>query len=515
MLNFGYNAELTSKISTIPGAAWSKSLKAWHIPYTKEAWKQLKQLCPDISTESTQPAEPSHTPETIKLPSISIEVVGHKILIQMPKNDNDIAFMRSMLYSKWNNNLRVWEVPDYPGNLAKIKDFFGNRISKLEIHETHEINAGSMNRTVARDEVLIIKTNSGRLKFIFGFDNDLRNKIKTYPYHLWDAKNKWWTIPYSDRYLSEIKEYIAFKNLKATYEVEPAGEQGVKRITPYDIPNYRHVPEEYFLKLKELRYSENTIRTYTHLFEEFINHYSTHEISKLTEPQVISFLRYLVMERQVSTSYQNQSINAIKFYYEKVLGGQRKFYFIERPIKEKKLPVILNDDETKRLLTCITNLKHKTLLMLAYSGGLRLGELVKIRLTDIDRGRMQIRIEQAKGRKDRYTKLSRKFLLLLDEYLSVYKPAERLFEGQKGDYSTRSVQQVVVEAARKAGIDKKVTTHTLRHTFATHSLEVGTDIRYIQSMLGHESSRTTEIYTHVTTKGFDQIKNPLDMLDIE
>jgi len=217
----------------------------------------------------------------------------------------------------------------------------------------------------------------------------------------------------------------------------------------------------------------------------------------------------------VSVSYQNQAINTIKFYYEKVLGGQRKFYFIDRPRKEQKLPEVLSTDEIKRLFAAVENRKHRTILMLGYSAGLRLGEIVRLRINDIDSDRMQIRVAQSKGKKDRYTKLSVKFLPVLDAYIEEYCPKEYLFEGARGDeYSTRSIQNIIRDVVAKSGIKKHVTMHTLRHTFATHSLENGVDLRYIQAMLGHESSKTIEIYTHVTTKGFDQIKSPLDTLDL-
>jgi site-specific recombinase XerD len=168
----------------------------------------------------------------------------------------------------------------------------------------------------------------------------------------------------------------------------------------------------------------------------------------------------------------------------------------------------------KRLFSAVENRKHRTILMLGYSAGLRLGEIVRLKINDIDRERMQIRVVQSKGKKDRYTKLSDKFLPMLDVYIEEYRPKEYLFEGASGDeYSTRSIQNMIRDVVAKAGIKKHVTMHTLRHTFATHCLENGVDLRYIQSMMGHESSKTTEIYTHVTTKGFDQIKSPLDTLD--
>lgn len=157
------------------------------------------------------------------------------------------------------------------------------------------------------------------------------------------------------------------------------------------------------------------------------------------------------------------------------------------------------------------NFKHRVILMLIYSAGLRLSEAINLKLEDIDSERMQIRIKQSKGKKDRYTLLAKKTLQELRNYFKQYRPKVWLFEGGQGEqYSGRSIQIIMREAVKKAGIRKKATVHTLRHSFATHLLENGTDLRYIQTLLGHSSSKTTEVYTHVTTKGFDKIKNPLD-----
>ena len=192
-----------------------------------------------------------------------------------------------------------------------------------------------------------------------------------------------------------------------------------------------------------------------------------------------------------------------------------KTYFIDRPKKEKTLPVVLSEEEILLILRSVSNLKHKAILMVIYSAGLRISECINLKIKDIDSNRMQIRVEQSKGKKDRYTLLSTKTLLILRDYFKEYRPKEFLFEGQDGGcYSTRSIQNIFRDAVEKAKINKKVTVHSLRHSFATHLLENGTNLRYIQSLLGHSNSKTTEIYTHVTTKGFEQLKSPLDNLDI-
>jgi len=531
-LEFPYNTAVASQIKQIPLAAWSQTHKAWHIPFTDEAINVLKKMFPETvincSTESKPvieslpPAARALSGSGISTQStfpdrnrIKIEVIGRKIILKLPKNDTDIKFINSLKYSRWESHMFCWEIPNYPGNLDMLKDYFGSRINELVIHEKFDVSAHTETYTIGNNELLIIKTRTGRLKLIFGYQNALRLQIKKYPYCSWDAKNKWWTIPFSDIYLSEIQALALQTGLKVTFEEEPAGSAGVKRISAYDIPNYRQCPEEMILKMKEKRYSERTIKVYSAMFTEFVNYYHKFDIDTINEMQIRNFLRYLVIERKVSTSYQNQAINAVKFYYEKVLPGQRKFYYVERPISEITLPVVFNEEEIIRLLNCVSNIKHKCMLMLAYSSGLRLGEIVRLKLSDIDRGRMQIRVEEGKGRKDRYTKLSARFLVTYDKYLEEHNPEVYVFNGVKGGiYSESSVQNMMRTTLKKAGITKEASIKTLRHTFATHSLENGVDLRYIQSMMGHFSSKTTEIYTHITTKGFDQIKSPMDNLDI-
>jgi len=534
LLEFPYNSEMVRKVKTISGVAWSKTYNGWHVPYSKEVFHILKELFPDIDypgradlpdntdNESVYTREQAQKPEKEKpcnkqncYKKITIEVYLRKIILQLPKNDIDIKLLKSIRFSRWNNNTFRWEVPNYADNLEVIKTFFIGRIDEIIIHEQQEVNLGTETYTFRSNEILVIRTAGNRLKFIFGFNAELAKFLKKYPYSSWDSNNKWWTIPFSEKYLNETFEYIKSLGLETMYKEEQQKTLGVKRITPLNIPNYRRCPEEYRLKLIELRYSDKTVKSYINMFEEFINFYFTMDIKNIDETQIIKFLRYLVMERKVSTAYQNMSINAIKFYYEKVLGGQRKFYFIDRPRKEKTLPVVLNTEEVIKIIQITRNIKHKAIIMLAYSSGLRLGEMVRLKQTDIDRERMQIRVEQSKGRKDRYTKLSKKFLSVYDRYLDVYGPKEWVFEGSDTrQYSERSIQNIVKKAVELAGISKKITVHTLRHTFATHLLEDGADLRYIQEMLGHESSKTTEIYTHVTTKGFDNINSPLDNIDI-
>ena len=315
--------------------------------------------------------------------------------------------------------------------------------------------------------------------------------------------------------MERMKAVCEAHQLKVIVEEEPKTGVAAKKISPFDVPNYRKVPDSYIQKHIELRNSSHTIKSYVSSFEEFINYFPQMEIDQINEAQIMEYLRYLVSERQVSVSYQNVAINAIKFYYEQVLRGRRKFYFIDRPRRDKVLPEVLNMQEITAMIKQTENIKHKLILMFGYGSGLRLNEITKIRLSDIDRERMQLRVKNGKGRKDRYTKLAAKIIPILDEYLANEPTDDLLFRGATGGlYADRSIQQVVKQAAERAKIQKRVTPKTLRHSFATHLLEQGVDLRYIQEMLCHASSKTTEIYTHITTKGFENIESPMDGLDI-
>jgi integrase/recombinase XerD len=275
--------------------------------------------------------------------------------------------------------------------------------------------------------------------------------------------------------------------------------------------NYKLCPETYLLKLELKKYSNNTVRSYISAFEVFINHYPKKEIDHLNEVDIREYLQLLIQEKRSNSSI-NITINSIKFYYEVVLGMPNRLYRIERPRVKKKLPIVLSKEEVLKMIDSTSNLKHRCIISLLYSAGLRRSELLNLKLSDIDSSRMLIHIEDAKGNKDRYTLLSKNALIDLRSYYKIWKPSDYLFESpKKSKYSANSIGKVVSNAAQKARIRKHVSAHTLRHSFATHLLEAGTDLRYIQLLLGHNSTKTTEIYTHVAKSSFDSIKNPLDL----
>jgi len=540
-VDFPYNAEETARLKQIPDTRWSRTMKCWHVPYTKEVFEQLKELFPDVEyveTRHTTSLQKERVTPTKKIelaskesddistkpkPSeiksaITVTVYPKIIELKIPKDEADIQFIRSFKYAKWNTNHFCWTVPNYGRNVDLLKSYFSKKNAEiLDVETRHTVetqHTTSLQPAFTKTDFLVINTSNRTLRLYFVYNVEISKLLKKIPMCVWNSDRRCWEMPYSEKYLEQVKQIAAQFVLKFVYHEEKKLKV-LPRKSKHDIENYRTCPQNYINKLTELRYSQNTIDVYTDMFTEFINHYEDTAIDDITEPMIMDFLLYLVNTRHVSTAYQNQSINAIKFYYERVMGGKRKIYNINRPREEQYLPEVLSSEEITKIINATENLKHKVVLMTIYSSGLRIGEAINLKIKDIDSARMQVRVEQGKGKKDRYTLLSVKNLELLRRYFLEYKPKFWLFEGANGEiYSKKSIQMILKKAVEKVGIKKHITVHTLRHSFATHLLEAGTDLRYIQSLLGHANSKTTEIYTHITTKGFDQIKSPLDNLNI-
>ncbi|PJR04033.1 tyrosine-type recombinase/integrase [Avrilella dinanensis] len=271
---------------------------------------------------------------------------------------------------------------------------------------------------------------------------------------------------------------------------------------------------EIFRQLLEIkRYSVNSIETYVNAFRQFLLHFKGQDVDVLTERQIEQYINQQVTERKISVSYQKQLVAAIKFWYLGVLDRKITLNYLYPDRPEFKIPVVFSQQEIKKMLGICENIKHKAILATIYSCGLRLSELTSLMIKDVDSKAMTVTIRQGKGNRDRVVVLSEKLLFLLRDYFKEYKPKEYLFEGQSGGkYSERSVQQVLKQILAKANIKTKGSVHTLRHSYATHLIEQGTDVRFVQELLGHKNIKTTMIYTHLTDATKRKIKSPLDNL---
>ena len=341
------------------------------------------------------------------------------------------------------------------------------------------------------------------IKLIFDYDAELVSKIRTISGVSWSRTMRCWYIADQPQKITALQSLgIAVEQKKVTNVIANDGNaELLERFADY---------------MKEMRYSKSTINSYVECLRIFFNFYPSKHYLEIDNNDVALFNRDYILKQQLSTTYQGLFINAIKLFYEKIPRKKLIIEHLERPRKGSPLPKVLSKEDVSRLLSATRNVKHKAILSLIYACGLRRGELLNMQITDIDSKRGVINIRHAKGDKDRIVPLSEKILILLREYFKQYKPKQWLFEGQIAgtQYTETSLAKVFQKAKAKAGIKMPCTLHSLRHCYATHLLESGTDIRYIQALLGHKSSKTTEIYTHVTTKSIQKIKSPFDDLEI-
>ncbi len=332
----------------------------------------------------------------------------------------------------------------------------------------------------------------------FPYDSELINQLKNRVKAHWSQSNKKWHVP----------DNLQHRKL---FGIEPNyyGKAAFLDISPVNQPALKRYVE--LLKLKG--YSPNTIRTYSTEFVQLLKILKNHPVEDLSSEQLRSYFLYCTATLKLSENLIHSRMNAIKFYFEQVLHRDKFFMEIPRPKKPSLLPKAISTRDVKKMLDAIDNLKHQLLLKMCYGMGLRVSELVHLKITDIDSKRMQVLVSCAKGKKDRYVVLPESVLEQLRAYYQEYKPKEYLFEGQfGGQYSVRSVQQVFKNVMKKARINKKVGIHSLRHSYATHLIEQGTDIRFVQELLGHKDIKTTMIYTSLTDLTKRNIKSPLDHL---
>ena len=464
--------------------------------------------------------------------NLKIEKIQHRgtdrIAVRIPFDSDYIFKIKQINGYRWSQTKKCWHIPYDTQSFQKLKELFGDVI--ISNPNNKSTNNYSTENDSSNKVITIEKISQYSLKVeIPGFKTEWIRLIKQIPGMTWNPSLKHWKLPYNKTTVSLLK--TKFKNqIKFNFNIE-------KNIPEHFsiTPNHQNKPEQYQKeKLKkglnpeqiealqsleeQLMYerrSPATIKSYISHTTKLFLHYPNTIPEKITDNQIKDYIIGILKKRKFSVSSQNQFINAIKVYYKRVLHQERELLEIRRPKKPNQLPHILSQNEVVRILNTVENIKHKCILMLVYSAGLRVSEVVNLKIKDIDSTRMQIFIQGGKGKKDRYTILSKKTLLILRQYFKQYHPYEWLIEGiHGGQYSVRSVQNIFQTATQKAKISKRPTLHTLRHSFATHLLEKGINLRYIQSLLGHESSTTTEIYTHVTKQSIDKIESPLDGLDI-
>lgn len=454
-LVFGFDDAIKAKVRSIEGSAWSQTNKAWLVPNTPEVIKQLNLLFPDLNLPKKEEKE-------------------KKILPAKMEEKSSFKF--------YQNNYSEKDILKILVDYRKIK--------------------------------IRCPKNDKDIQFFRG--------IK---YCYWMPQDFYWEMPHSEDNLEMVKIYFGDR-IGSFEEDESLPVRKKALVTQVAINLKNKVIEAEGLKqigdlillfrkwLEHKRYSESTIDTYSEIVRIFLKFTYPKPPHEVVAEDMVCFVNEYIIPNKLSYSYQNQAVNGCKLFFREVIKSKLNVDKFERPRREHKLPNVLSKEEIKAILGSLKNKKHKTALSLIYACGLRRGELLNLKLGDVDSKRGVLKILNSKGKKDRIVPISDNIIHMLREYYEEEKPVTWLFEGQKKDtqYSATSLSEVLESAVTKANIKKPVTLHWLRHSYATHLLEAGTDLRYIQELLGHKSSKTTEIYTHVSTKSLQKIKSPFDDL---
>lgn len=355
--------------------------------------------------------------------------------------------------------------------------------------------------------------NQKQIAIRFKYNEALIKIIKSIQGTLWSYTLKAWYIKSSQKNLNillqKLNKHANINNLVNLSKLEQTKYHKRKRNLT---SSHRKLLLGYMHYLQGKYYSESTVKTYLTLTADLIEFYNNTDIETLTNRHVELFIEQVMVPKKYSASTHRQFLSSLKHFKSYFPSCQINDLELQLPKKDQKLPSVLSKEEIINLLRVTHNLKHRSIIALLYSCGLRIGELINLEIRDIDINRKQVHVKQGKGRKDRYIILAESFLPLLQNYMVSYSPNNYLFEGKEGvKYSSESVRAFLKRSCKKAHITKQVTPHTLRHSYATHLLENGIDIRYIQELLGHSRPETTMIYTHVSKKDLLDIVSPLDL----
>jgi len=482
---FDYNAKLGELVKTIPGIKWSQTNECWYSPDNEKTLKQILTLLRETADID-----------------ISAIVTGEKENPSSPPPANQTEEEENAV------------IP-YP--FAEEKPLSGKHIPAVS----------KVSRQSEYDPVLFtINEPDGRLviKFTGRYDPEWVRELHAFGRPYFDRSRREWLLRWSRLTVDSLSDYfssqgaeIIVKKVEVPVVLKEIRNEKGSEVRERIIGKASMEGIELLKRyLEEKRYSKRTVESYLSHLELFFKYFHEKDPSDIKEEDISVFIDDHIIKLGYSASYQNLIISSIKMYYS--LCGEKMVNpaSFERPRRSRALPKVFSKEEVQRILNTPKNIKHKLLLWIVYSCGLRRSEITNLRITDLDRDRGILHIREGKGRIDRIVPVSVKVWSKVDEYINSYSPKKYLFEGQTGGrYSVESVYNVFKQALKTAGIDREVGVHSLRHSYATHLHENGLDIRYIQELLGHKSSRTTEIYTHVSRRNLITVRSPIEDIDVK
>jgi len=492
---FDLDENLKSKVKSIPGSTYSATHRCFYVDDTEDNLKLILKSLRDIADIDIS-ALTKKRGDAEKIMSPPEEITPVKPSPVKQPVDNDI------------------EATHHPQTTRPVI------VDEDEVINTTPSSGsyGPVEFRISEAEGLLV------IKFLGRYDPAWIDEMRSFGRCNFDKRRNEWLLPWSKITTDSLADYFAGRRVKVNVTKQAVNEKliaerkktgdeirsrplSAKALEGLDILTWY---------LDENRYSPRTRESYLAMLEFFFRYFSMADPAEITEGDISKFLHDFIIKLGYSPTYQNQMVSAIKIYYTIAGKGKVDPDFLERPRRRRSLPKVFSKEEVSAILNSSGNLKHKLVLWIIYSCGLRRSEVTNIRLIDLDRERNILHIREGKGMVDRFVPVPEKVWVKVDEYTKAYKPRDYLFEGQAGGrYSSESVYHVFKEALVKAGIKKEVGVHSLRHSYATHLHENGLDIRYIQELLGHKSTRTTEIYTHVSRRNLIAVRSPIDDLDVK
>ncbi|MHB9019795.1 MAG: tyrosine-type recombinase/integrase [Minisyncoccota bacterium] len=552
-LFFDFDEELKNKVRNM-GATWSQTHKCWYVLYNKENYNQILCIFGEVEVVKDENIERHTEPAQIRQETVHIaEPISeiHPDLRRDEHKDADPEFVSQIVFRGNTGKYWILKVPyreRITPKLMDIKGVYWNKSQKAFFVLRHVNVKLKVEALLGIGEIFPPE--------YFNLDTVISNVNTFIGLQVFEPDKRWMMVrcPKVPYLIDQVKRWQGSRYSKANdaylLPATPAMLENLQKVSgELNIPIHNDLPGRYLSKFKALNrkatemqhlrenllvrvplsartytlamldylfaqnYSANTIRNYTNAFNLFLLNHQYQNPDTLTEKQIVRYLASMT-ERGLSSSSLNMIVNSLLFYFRTVLNRDTFEIRIPRPRREYHLPTVLTQAECLRIFGFVGNPKHRLILLIGYGAGLRRSEIVNLKWEDILFEEHRIHVKQSKGKKDRIVMLPYSIVVLLMDYRKLYPSDDWVFAGQyKGEaLSTRTVQQVMHDAVAKAGLEKKATVHTLRHSFATHLLESGTDIRYIQQLLGHSSIKTTMVYTHITPKAEKNIISPLDRL---